>query len=498
MRCLIFTTHTTMKYILPFFACLFFLTPFVLVHAETRDIIFPVIGDVSYDDDFNLDSSQGRIHHGNDMLGAKMMPLVAAVDGTVRFMTWPEASYGYYVTIEDDEGYKYNYIHINNDTPGTDDGAGGGRNAYAPYIYDGATVKAGQLIGWMGDSGNAEGTTPHLHFEIRHADDEAFSPYDSLQAAAHVSVPAQADQIDDEILPFGEFAGGASIALGNMDEDEALEIVVGAGAGGGPQVRVFDQDGTAISTFFAYAEDFTGGVDVAAADMNGDGIDEIVTGIGPGKKPRVRIFRTNGEFVRGFLAYDENVDGGITVAAGDIDFDGQAEIITGTLEGAGPQVRVFTKKGGVLFSFFAYDETFRGGIDVAVREMSETKSARVVAAPLSGMKPQIKVFQADGTVIRDFLAYDEAFTGGVRLSVGVVLDGSEAPQIVTVPASNGGVDIRTYNFHGYLKESNTAFEEWWTGGFDIAAAENTLFIAAGPGGRRASVRDVAKQGSSWD
>src|SRR5690349_14956320 len=77
--------------------------------AEQRDIVFPVIGSVRYSDDFGAPRSGGRTHEGNDLLGQKMMRLVAAVDGTIRFVAYPQPSYGYYVSIEDSAGYRYNY-----------------------------------------------------------------------------------------------------------------------------------------------------------------------------------------------------------------------------------------------------------------------------------------------------------------------------------------------------------------------------------------------------
>jgi hypothetical protein len=104
----------------------------------------------------------------------------------------PQASWGYAITLEDSDGYTYNYLHINNDTPGTDDGKGGVDNAYAPFISRGATVRKGQLIGWMGDSGNAENVGSHLHFEIRRPDGTAIDPYLSLIAARDGKVSATA------------------------------------------------------------------------------------------------------------------------------------------------------------------------------------------------------------------------------------------------------------------------------------------------------------------
>lgn len=165
------------------------LTIFVLIPqslkaatGEIRTIIFPTDKSVTFHDDFG-EPRAGHAHEGIDMLGKKMMPLYAAVDGMVSFLTIPEASWGYEISLRDADGYTYNYIHVNNDNPGTDDGAGGIEHAYAPGVVKGAHVVKGQLIGWMGDSGNAENVGAHLHFEIRLPNDTPINPYPSLIAA---------------------------------------------------------------------------------------------------------------------------------------------------------------------------------------------------------------------------------------------------------------------------------------------------------------------------
>lgn len=135
--------------------------------AEIRPIAFPTEGSATYADDFGDPRSGGRVHEGIDLIGKKMMPLYAAVTGEVRSVEVPEASWGCRVVLEDADGYRYLYYHVNNDTPGTDDGIGCGEYAYAPGITRRSSVTAGQLIGWMGDSGNAEAVGAHLHFEIR-------------------------------------------------------------------------------------------------------------------------------------------------------------------------------------------------------------------------------------------------------------------------------------------------------------------------------------------
>lgn len=161
------------------------LSPFPTFADDTiRDIEFPADGTVRYSDDFGEIRSGGRRHEGNDLHGEKMTPLVAAVDGYVSFLTETERSWGYGIVIKDDEGWEYWYIHVNNDTPGTDDGNGGYDNAFAPGIERGVRVRRGQVIAFMGDSGNAEHAGTHLHFEIRKPNGDAINPYLSLQQAS--------------------------------------------------------------------------------------------------------------------------------------------------------------------------------------------------------------------------------------------------------------------------------------------------------------------------
>jgi peptidoglycan hydrolase-like protein with peptidoglycan-binding domain len=153
-------------------------------YALTRVITFPVSGAVTFRDDFGEPRGGGtRTHMGVDIIAPKMTPELAAVDGTIAFIAIPEASWGYSITIRDSEGYSYRYIHMNNDTPGTDDGNGGPEHAYAPGITRGAHVTKGQLVGWVGDSGDAEDTVSHLHFEISTPDRTTIDPYDSLKAS---------------------------------------------------------------------------------------------------------------------------------------------------------------------------------------------------------------------------------------------------------------------------------------------------------------------------
>lgn len=474
---------------------------FHAAHAQlviSREIVFPVVGAVSYSDDFGDPRSNGGTHEGNDIMGKKMMPLIAAVDGTISNVEYPEATWGYSISIRDKDGYQYWYLHMNNDTPGTDNDKGDGFFAYAPDVQEGNPVVKGQLIGWMGDSGNAEATSPHLHFEIHAPTGEPFDPYLSLKGSTRIVAPiTDYPPLRGEILPYANFTGGMSVASGNFDSDSNIEVVTAAGAGGGPLVRVFEKDSTgttSLASFYAYDESFRGGADVAAGDVNGDGISEIITVPGFGGGPHVRIFKADGTLFKEFMAYDSNFHGGLHISTADMDGDGKAEIITAPGVGGGPHIKVFSQDGILVKEFMAYDSNFHGGIDVAGFSKTANSAGGIVTAPQAGGGPHIKIFDpATGLMTREFMAYDPVFHGGVRVSAQSATTGSNSgPRITTMPASGGGPNLKIFALDGTETSSSmTAFEPWWQGGYDVAAAsDSTIFIASGPG-RRASLRTNA-------
>jgi len=187
--------------------------------AVIRDIVFPTEATVTFTDDFGEPRS-GHAHEGIDMMGPKMTPLYAAVDGRVQSVNIPEKSWGMAIVLQDDDGYTYHYLHVNNDTPGTDDGQGGPEYAYAPGIERRARVTRGQLIGWMGDSGNAEDIASHLHFEIRF-DGVALNPYPSLMAALNKEANGTVNyDVDPSTPPSDGVAQGDTV---NYDVKIALD-----------------------------------------------------------------------------------------------------------------------------------------------------------------------------------------------------------------------------------------------------------------------------------
>ena len=167
-------------------------------YLQVVDITFPTDPRATYHDDYDQPRSGGRFHKATDLMGQKLWPLFAAAAGTVSYIPGadgsPMPSYGYMITIKDADGREYHYVHLNNDTPGTDDGQGGPEWAYAAGLERGSKVERGEFIGYMGDSGNAENVGAHLHFQVE--DPTVLDPYGTNYINPYASVKAAAERAD--------------------------------------------------------------------------------------------------------------------------------------------------------------------------------------------------------------------------------------------------------------------------------------------------------------
>lgn len=460
--------------------------------TKARSITFPVIGLTSFSNDWHA-PRDGHLHQGNDILGEKRQPLVAAVDGTVAWVSTPQRGDGLGFSIEDSDGYQYWYLHVNNDTPGTDDGSSRGVFAYAPDLYGGNPVVKGQLLGWLGDSGNAESTTPHLHFEIHTPSGKATNPFSSLTAANHITRPVTPPALANELLPFGQFGGGASIATGNFDPNvTGTQIVVAAGPGGGPLVQTMSQSGTMLSQFFAFDKSRRGGLDVASGDIDHDGTDEIIVGSGPGQVNEVRIFTQQGELLRSFSPYDTTFRNGIHVAAADLDGDGLAEIVTVPRIGAS-DIRVFDATGHKISQFMAYGPKFRTGLDIAAAPATEFTPAVIMTAVGAGGGPQVMIFDRNGVRRSQFFAAAKSDRHGLRIAVADIDTSLPGPEIITVPLTQGKPQANIFDFSGNKITDLGFFEPWWEGGYDIGSGSSLIVAVTGTPGdarRRTSIRTL--------
>jgi hypothetical protein len=250
-----------------------------------------------------------------------------------------------------------------------------------------------------------------------------------------------------DITPFGAgFTGGARVAVGDVTGDGTDDIVVTAGPGGGPEVKVYDgATGAVVRDFLAYDPGFRGGVNVAVGDVNGDGIADVITGTGVSGGPNVRVFDgATGGLIDSFFAYESSFRGGVNVAAGDVNGDGKADVITGTGVGGGPRVQIFDgATGAEVANFFAYDAGVRSGVNVAAGDVEGTGKADVVTGVGFGAGPNVRVYDGTTQALRDsFFAYDPSFRGGVSVEVA---RSNGANDVLVAPGPSRGGYVQLLN-----------------------------------------------------
>ena len=253
------------------------------------------------------------------------------------------------------------------------------------------------------------------------------------------------------LAPFPGFTGGLSVAAGDVTGDGVPDIVVGAGNGGGPAILLYDGvTGALVSSFFAYEDSFRGGVLVSVGDVNGDGRADIIAGTGVGGGPRVLVFSgADLSVLANFFAYEDSFRNGVLVAAGDVNGDGRADILTGTGQGGGPRVLVFDGATfQVLYDFFPFDPAARGGVNVGLADVNGDRRADLIIGSGVDEVPQVLVFSGIDLTPLTTLTLGEGSTGsspkaGVRVAA-TDLDGSGGADLLISVGGTGDPTVRGY------------------------------------------------------
>ncbi len=269
---------------------------------------------------------------------------------------------------------------------------------------------------------------------------------------------------------YGVDAYGVNVGAGDLDGNGIGELLTGAGPGAvfGPHVRGFNASGAPVPgvNFLAYGTNKYG-VNVACGDLDNDGMDEIITGAGPGAVfgPHVRGWNVDGGTASSMAGVNYFAYGtpkwGVNVACGDLDGDGYDEIVTGAGPGAvyGPHVRGWNVDGGTAaplagVSFFAYG-TLKFGVNVCCGDLDGDGIDEIVtgAGPGQIFGAHVRAFSWDGAAVSpvpgvSFFAYSDARFGA---EIGAVdLDEDGMAEILTMPGPDPSMEawLRGWNVDG--------------------------------------------------
>ncbi|MFZ6036372.1 MAG: phosphodiester glycosidase family protein [Patescibacteria group bacterium] len=297
--------------------------------------------------------------------------------------------------------------------------------------------------------------------------------------------------------------GGFQVASGDVLGDASAEILMGTATGLAPQVRVFDDSGNVQSQFFAYDQNLRNGASVTACDIDGNGREEIVTAQGRGGWPIVKIFSGSGAVINsGFSVLDGKFTGGVHVACGDTNGDGISEIVVAAMRGGGPHVLVYNKDGKILTNFMAYDPGFRGGINVTTADADGDGKDEIITGPQWGA-PHVQIFQIrKGAVHRlspGFFAFNTDYRGGVSVA-GVDTTGDGTKEIVVGVGDNATPFVKVFNIREQWQKEFFVYQTNFLGGVQLGGgdvdgdgADELLVAPRASGGANIRIINVEEQ-----
>lgn len=264
-----------------------------------------------------------------------------------------------------------------------------------------------------------------------------------------------------------KIAPDSSFVFEDINNDGQEEIIIGSAPGEEAEVRIFSLKGDLIKKFpVEYGNNFKGGLNIALVGSTDNVISEIAVTPASSGPSEVKIFDLNGQLKRSFFAASREYRGSLSIAAGDLEGNGDDKIVVAYGAGEEPHVKIFDRYGKIIGAFLAYEKNFRGGVYLTVSNLDgryNGNKEEIIVSPGFGRNPEVKIFNNYGQVQKKFLAYGKNWHGGVRVSAGD-LNNDGLSEIILGAAPGATPHVRVFNYAGQLLESFYAFSSDFAGG----------------------------------
>lgn len=299
----------------------------------------------------------------------------------------------------------------------------------------------------------------------------AFSARAQIEDATELRVYSHGLELQQKLELFADdFPGYLDFDLIDLGGDGIDEVLLGMGYQAKPTVRLLRNDGSEINSWQPYVAGYEGRVNVASYDFDGDGLEEIVTSPGEGGGPQIRIFDGYGQpkFSNGFFVYDKGYRGGVEIAIGDVNGDGQVEIVSSLYADGKNIINFYDHSGTKVLSDIVIDavDAFEP-MKITVLDVDSDGLDDIIMGSSAGMRSTVLAYNIFGEKVLEFDAYASGFRGGVDVSVSYF---NGVPYITTAAGFSGGPHVRFFDVNGQSRINPTFFvyDKDFRGGVNVA------------------------------